>query len=720
MKALWPSLVLLVCCSVPALGAGAAPVAIAVLAGGLAVVALRGSWPRLGAALGVAGLAGALVAAGLATQKAGPAALILALPAAVALVALLAAVGAERDGEHGGDGEASAAGGAWSTLAFYAVAVAAYVLLSGVPSGLASPLRAAIAALAFACAMLGWRTAPPPRRFRRLRGLPAAGWGVLGAMFAAVLAMLLQPLPWAGTEVVEASAHAREWGRSMLDRWQGDGRGGATDDAGGGTGLGGAVAGEGSEEEGRRLPDRAELQLSEVEFAHIQLRDAGEFATFIARPRYLRRQALERYEEGAWLPGAGGRGVVEDTDDGLVDGWVQLGRAGQGARGAPLTHRVYLPSAPGFGVMAIQGMSAVRLPFVLESAPDTFEAELRGAVYYDARSSPLVFAELERRGERIVAAAGVRPDPSGAAGRAAGGRLADTVAEIIAEASSDAERLRAIRGFLHRQCRYSLRVENPQELEPLTNFLYGERVGWCEHFASAAALMALEAGIPARVAYGFSGGTAYPGPRVVTYREFDGHAWTEVLLEGFGWVVFEATPPDQGALHPPRPGDGGGADRFGPDLSGYADAASLPGGDAGSQPEPVSRRGWGDVAGWALRLGAAALVGMALVALWRWAMRGAEPEPESEPEARAARDAERSAPAYLREFLRLCRERGRPKPMGETLREAASALARAGLDERALWRLADYHYAVSYAGGARDRGEERSLRDAMKRLRKGE
>ena len=104
----------------------------------------------------------------------------------------------------------------------------------------------------------------------------------------------------------------------------------------------------------------------------------------------------------------------------------------------------------------------------------------------------------------------------------------------------------------------------------MENFLFQERAGWCDYFASAAALLAREAGYPARTAYGFSGGRAFSKEGVVSYYASDAHSWAEVFVEGHGWVVFDATPVDAGAARLPVQSSVEGLK--GPELSSYKDA----------------------------------------------------------------------------------------------------------------------------------------------------
>ncbi len=108
--------------------------------------------------------------------------------------------------------------------------------------------------------------------------------------------------------------------------------------------------------------------------------------------------------------------------------------------------------------------------------------------------------------------------------------------------------LEGIKELLGERCSYSLKVDNPQNLGSMENFLFAEKRGYCEHFASAAALFCRELGIPSRVAYGYAGGILYPYSKLIVFRARDAHSWTEIYLEGYGWTVFDTTPSDEIAM----------------------------------------------------------------------------------------------------------------------------------------------------------------------------
>jgi transglutaminase-like putative cysteine protease len=77
------------------------------------------------------------------------------------------------------------------------------------------------------------------------------------------------------------------------------------------------------------------------------------------------------------------------------------------------------------------------------------------------------------------------------------------------------------------------------------------RVGYCEQFAAAMAVLGRRVGIPSRVVWGFTPGQVEQqsdGTDVVVVRDNNAHAWVEMWMDGFGWVKFDPTPRGDGTL----------------------------------------------------------------------------------------------------------------------------------------------------------------------------
>jgi transglutaminase-like putative cysteine protease len=78
------------------------------------------------------------------------------------------------------------------------------------------------------------------------------------------------------------------------------------------------------------------------------------------------------------------------------------------------------------------------------------------------------------------------------------------------------------------------------ERSPVDGFLFDSRRGFCEHFASAFAMLLRAGGIPARIVTGYQGGEINPRGGYLIVRQSDAHAWVEALLDG-RWQRFDPT-----------------------------------------------------------------------------------------------------------------------------------------------------------------------------------
>ena len=72
-------------------------------------------------------------------------------------------------------------------------------------------------------------------------------------------------------------------------------------------------------------------------------------------------------------------------------------------------------------------------------------------------------------------------------------------------------------------------------------FLFDTKKGFCEHFAGAFTFLMRAAGVPARVVTGYQGGDPNPVDDYHIIRQSDAHAWSEVYLQGRGWIRVDPT-----------------------------------------------------------------------------------------------------------------------------------------------------------------------------------
>lgn len=122
----------------------------------------------------------------------------------------------------------------------------------------------------------------------------------------------------------------------------------------------------------------------------------------------------------------------------------------------------------------------------------------------------------------------------------------------------------ALRNFLRNNYTYKLHAApTPRHRESVDYFLFYLGEGHCEYFASALAVLARCAGLPSRVATGFSPGNYNTLTSLFEVYEYHAHAWTQIYIPEFGWLTFDATPPSAIVSETSPPGLGKMRDPFG-------------------------------------------------------------------------------------------------------------------------------------------------------------
>ena len=115
------------------------------------------------------------------------------------------------------------------------------------------------------------------------------------------------------------------------------------------------------------------------------------------------------------------------------------------------------------------------------------------------------------------------------------------VAQLTKGKATDYDKVRALYNYFSKDngFSYSLSTASTGNSSEIAAFLQN-KIGYCQQYAAALAWMVRAAGIPARVAFGFTRGQQDGDTYQITNR--NAHAWTEVYLDGFGWIPFDATP----------------------------------------------------------------------------------------------------------------------------------------------------------------------------------
>ena len=397
----------------------------------------------------------------------------------------------------------------------------AYVLLKGNPAGMPVLLRACLAVLLLVGG-LGWWAARgkatdiPVVKGGRKPGLTdflAIGTGVLALEcgFLWLLSAAPRPLENAAMEIEAKLMPTAAAKRSEAS------------DAGN-------VSGNWLWDEARQraLPRRTNLKPGAKPEVFVRLPKKEDAEALLKKQVYVRAFALDDYRDGIWSMG---EVIAEDLEAG-EDGWIQLGEG----KGNGILHEVFHGrSASGRDVLtALQGVEAVRLGG-LRTAGDgmAFLPDVSGpsGFEYLASSVSVTLEDLES---------------AEAVGSLTVGNAKGRFGQLAMKAAGEGpllDRLKNVQRYLREGYGYSLKTENTRNLDPLENFLYEEKRGHCEFFATAGALMARELGVESRVAYGWAGGQYFKESQMFVFRAREAHAWVEVNLKGHGWVVMEPTPP---------------------------------------------------------------------------------------------------------------------------------------------------------------------------------
>lgn len=101
-----------------------------------------------------------------------------------------------------------------------------------------------------------------------------------------------------------------------------------------------------------------------------------------------------------------------------------------------------------------------------------------------------------------------------------------------------------IRLYLH-GLPYSLDVQSPPPGQDWVEyFLFVQRKGFCQNYASAMITMLRSLGVPARMVVGYAPGVWNEGRSAWEVQSRHYHAWPEVYFPEYGWIEFEPTPAD--------------------------------------------------------------------------------------------------------------------------------------------------------------------------------
>ena len=427
----------------------------------------------------------------------------------------------------------------------------------------------------------------------------------------------------------------------------------------------------------RPLPRRANLKPGNQPEVFLQLENPAQVPSLIQRRAYISAFALGTYHDASWS--------LTPPDTAHAPTFPL--RAGD-----LFAYEIFHPADPSgqTPIVALQGMrDAAITPLsyrgdgILILPPSATAIGYR----YRARSQPLSIDDLDDRAmatpRTMVPSPWLQlPDDE---------NLLIGIRGLNAEmitAGSLKQRLMQLREGLRQECEYSLDIANPENRDPLENFLFHEKRGHCELFATAGALAARAIGVPSRVAYGWAGGSYYEDSNLFVFRAREAHAWTEVLIDGVGWVVLDCTPPASiGSSRAAPPDEKPITDQDEAEMTQEEDAMQT------------------DAAKISLTLAIITAVG-AIAGSVLWLLVKRRMEGVSDSVVLQGHEG-----GYYRNFLMLCCKRGVAVARHLTLRQMLQKFSPALPFSNALER---YHYQVRYGTTKADPAREAALQEQIR------
>jgi transglutaminase-like putative cysteine protease len=253
---------------------------------------------------------------------------------------------------------------------------------------------------------------------------------------------------------------------------------------------------------------------------------------------YWRAYTLERYTGQSWARVPRGARLLSPVSTALT---VE----DEGASVGTLPQTVFIENPVPADVLAAYPVKELYFPARGLALVDTGTVHspipLRKGVNYSAVSAVRDLSSARLRAAGEINKADVAPDLQvpGSLPR----RVSDLAYQLSKYQPTEYDRVAAITDYLRSRYRYSLDTPRlPAGADAVDRFLFVDRVGYCEQFASALTMMLRTQQIPARLAVGYAPGERDNLTGSFTVEAHDAHAWVEVLFPGVGWVPFDASP----------------------------------------------------------------------------------------------------------------------------------------------------------------------------------
>jgi len=267
---------------------------------------------------------------------------------------------------------------------------------------------------------------------------------------------------------------------------------------------------------------------------------------------------------------------------------------------------------------------------------------------------------------------------------------------------SPRERVERTTAWLRENMRYTLETPKYRRDDLLAEMLFEHRAGYCEHFATALAILLRIEGVPTRYVTGFKIDEGDREGEHYVVRDDNAHAWVEAWVPEAGWIEADATPIVESSPAPPH----GLRARLARLREWFADwRAALR---------------YGRTADVALRLRWPIAIGLSAIGLLyvaRNEVRRRLADAKGKPKVRAKEKLPAELEACVRELDAAWKRAGHPRPRSSGLLEHAAWVETRGLDTQlaaAIRTAIDALHRVAFAGESLSEGELAAARTRVR------
>ncbi len=431
----------------------------------------------------------------------------------------------------------------------------------------------------------------------------------------------------------------------------------------------------------------------------IQLDSATDAQQLSTSPIYVSNYSNHQFDGHRWKSSNSGQTIIESNKNNLIP--LSYTHSNLFSKYSYKIQRTYHPNLANTmaclqGAQQVSGIHRVTQVsdgVYLLPPPEKGQFSYK----YQALSAPVYFQQIIQRGYPVE----IEQTKPIYLKQTAHTGLADTLkqyCETFRQYPTTREKLIAIQKHLQSTNPYTLNTSTLSEHNPIQDFLQNNRPGYCTHFATAAALILRELNIPSRMTYGWAGGTYYPKNQAFVFHAHEAHAWCEVYLKHYGWVIYDTTPPDATPSLNQATNNESPPPELTPQNLTHQD---------NSEQEQTTSYSSAPIA-WVSLL---SLFGISVIILIILSMARNK---KNQTLLRSTPPTSRSHQNYLHHFYQTCGQIGHPTHTGRTLCQHIEQLKQANIEEPFFETLLNYHYQITYQCLPQQLDLERELSESIR------